>query len=355
MMEVLRVLLIGPLPPPIGGTAVSFRALAESLERRSDVRAYVVDSSGVRGRGLAGATRLVKLFWRLVVLIGRVDVVALAVATTGLHALGAPVALLAGASRTPLIVRKFAGTELSGFDPVRRAIMIWTLRRARLYLAQTKALVASAEEIGVKGVRWYPNSRPMPPLADGLPTGRACSRFVYLGQIRRQKGIRELIDAGERLAADATIDVYGTLGYDLPESAFDGLSRVRYRGPLDPGEVHDVLARYDALVLPSYSEGYPGVVLEAYGAGLPVVTTRLPSLIELVDDTSGVLVEAGDAEALYDAMKRLSEDATLSDRLRAGVRERRGDFSDAIWHERFVEFCFEAARADAVTPPQEAD
>ena len=344
----IRMLLIGPLPPPLGGTAVSFRALVETLERRSDLTTDVVDSSGVRGCGPAGVVRLARLLWRLVTAIPRADVVALNVATTGLHVLGAPVAVLAGITRKPLIVRKFAGTELSCFGPVTRAVMVWTLRRARLYLAQTKALVESAEAIGLTNVRWYPNSRPMPALPEEPPGERTCRRFVYLGQIRRPKGIRELIEAGERFGEDVVVDVFGTLGYDVPRSAFDGLSRVHYRGVLDPTDVHDVLARYDALVLPSYhaGEGYPGVVLEAYGAGLPVLTTRWRSLPELVDETSGILVEPRDADALHHAMKRLTEDAELYTRLRRGVRARRDEFSDTIWHERFVEFCREVALAE---------
>ncbi len=342
----IRVLLIGPLPPPLGGTAVSFRALVETLERRSDLTTDVVDSSGVRGRGLAGAARLVRLLWRLVTAVPRADVVALNVATTGLHVLGAPVAVLARITRKPLIVRKFAGTELSRFGPITRAVMVWTLRRARLYLAQTKALVESAEAIGLTNVRWYPNSRPMPALPEEPTCERTCRRFVYLGQIRRAKGIHELIEAGERFGEDVVVDVFGTLGYDVPKSAFDGLSRVHYRGAIDPAEVHSVLGRYDALVLPSYREGYPGVVLEAYGAGLPAVTTSQPPLPELVDASSGILVEPRDADALHDAMKRLNEDAELYARLRRGVRERRDEFSDAIWHERFVELCREVASTD---------
>jgi glycosyltransferase involved in cell wall biosynthesis len=339
----LRILLIGPLPATLGGTAVSFRALVETLERHGGVSVDVVDSSGIRGRGPVGAIRLARLLWRLVTTVGRVDVVALNVATTGLDALGAPVAALAAIARKPLIIRKFGGTDLSSFGRSRRAMMVWTLRRARLYLAQTKALVKSAEAIGLRCVRWYANSRPMPPLPDEPSGERVCRRFVYLGQVRREKGIRELIAAGERLSGSVVVDVLGTLGYDVPGSAFDGLSRVRYRGAVEPGEVHDVLARYDALVLPSYKEGYPGVVLEAYGAGLPVVTTRREPLPELVDDTSGILVEPRDADALHAAMKRLIDDAELYARLRRGVRARRGEFSDAIWHERFVEFCREAA------------
>ena len=346
MSDRLRLLLIGPLSTSVGGITVSFRALVETLERSRDIDVRVIDSSVVRGRGAGGALHFVRLLWRIARAIPGADIVALNVATTGLPVLGPPVAVLAGVRGTPLVVRKFGGTELSSFGPFRRSAMFWTLRRARLYLAQTRALVRSAGEAGLVRVRWFANSRPMPPLPDDPPGGRACRRFVYLGQLRRAKGVLELIAAGERLEGETRVDVFGTLGYDVPESAFHGLRLVRYMGPLDPSDTHDVLSRYDALVLPSYSEGYAGVVLEAYGAGLPVVTTRTAPLTEIVDETSGVLVEPRDAEALHDAMKRLVDDPELYAGLRRGVRARREEFSDAVWHERFVEFCREAARGE---------
>jgi len=341
----VRLLLAGPLSPPLGGTTVPFERLVKSLSERSDVAVSVVRTTGIRGGGLASLARAAALVRRLSRAIPRVDVVTLHVATSGLHIAGPLVACLSGRHGVPFVIRKFGGTDPREGGAVRWSLIRWALRRAGLYLAETKALVAEARADGIERARWFPNSRPMPPLPD-RPAGEEdrCTRFVFLGQVRGEKGIRELIRAGERLGDGTAVDVYGPLGFDIDESAFSGLSRVRYRGVLAPEGVHAALASYDALVLPSYGEGYPGAVIEAYAAGLPVVCTRGPALLELVDESSGILVEPRDAEALHEAMLALTRDPTLAARLRAGVAARRGEFSEGIWNERFVAYCRELVK-----------
>ena len=341
--DTLRILMAGPLPPPLGGTTVSFRSLVDALEARGDVAVRVVSTGGVRGRGLAGVAALFRLAGRTAKELCSADVVALFASTTGLHVLAPLFAQLARRSAVPLIIRKFGGSDFSNYAPPRRASILWGLRGAALYLAQTKALVERAKAAGLAHTEWYPNSRPMPELPDKDESGeRTCRRFVFLGQMRGVKGVRELAEAAELLPAGVTIDVYGTLGFDVTEAELSAAARLDYRGTANPDEVHDILSSYDALVLPTYheGEGYPGVVLEAYGAGLPVVSTRWRAIPELVDDgATGLLVEPRDAGSLRDAMLSLVDNAELYVRLREGVRERRGEFSDEIWSQRFVEHC----------------
>jgi len=344
----LNLLLAGPLPPPLGGTTVLFERLVRRLGECEDVSVEVIDTGRVRGRGLAGVVRFFRLIIDIVRRARGRDVVTLHVSTSGLHAIGPPVALAARLRSTPLVVRKFGGTDFFEYSPLRRCLILWTLRRADLYLAETRDLVERARSAGLANAAWYANSRPMPELpaepVSELPgeSRRGCRRFVFLGQIHGGKGVRELVEAAERLPEGVTVDIYGPLGFDVQESELTGRERVTYRGSIDPDDVHATLLSYDALVLPSYhhGEGYPGVILEAYAAGLPVVSTRWRAIPELVDNgVTGLLVEPRDAEGLRGAMLSLVEDAGFYARLREGARARRSEFSDEIWSQRFVEYC----------------
>jgi glycosyltransferase involved in cell wall biosynthesis len=339
-----RILMIGPLPPPVGGTTVLFDRLARALERRDDVSVEVVPTTGVRGRGPGTMARLMR---RLVEAIGRAHIATLHVSTSALHVLGPTAAFFARRARVPLIVRKFGGTDFADYAALRRGAILRALRASDLYLAETKSLVDAARRLGLQDVEWFPNSRPMPELPPEPRDPRPCRRFVFLGEVRGGKGIGELIDAGDALGEGIAVDVYGPLGFDVEESAFRGA--VRYRGVVDPEEIHEMLLGYDALVLPSYhpGEGYPGAVLEAFAAGLPVVCTRWRALPELVGASCGLLVEPRDAEGLAGAINLLAGDGALCARLRRGVRERRLEFSDERWHERFVGYCREVLKARA--------
>ena len=81
----------------------------------------------------------------------------------------------------------------------------------------------------------------------------------------------------------------------------------------------------DLCVIPSlWPETGPITVLDAFGAGLPVIGSRLGGIMELVrDGVDGLLFDAGDASALQECILRLFHDPVLLKRLRAGIQPNR--------------------------------
>jgi len=274
------------------------------------------------------------------------DVITPHVVKGGLFALTPAVSLIARAFGRPFVLRKFGGLDYRLGPALLRGITSSGVRTADIFLVETKEQVDGARSQGIDHARWYPNNRPMPELseerADAQPV---CRRFLYLGRIESGKGVCELLEVAEGLAGDLVVDICGTLGYDIPEERLARCSGVAYRGPPPPEAVPAVLRSYGALVIPTHhaGEGYPGVVTEAYAAGMPVICTRWQALPELVDESTGILVEPWDADDLRRAMIRLHDDPELFRMLRAGVGKRRRDYDSAVWAERFVAYCREVA------------
>ena len=90
-----------------------------------------------------------------------------------------------------------------------------------------------------------------------------------------------------------------------------------------------------ALILSSRIEGQPGVIVEAQGAGLPVVATSVGGVPELLADNRGILVAAGDAGALRAALERVLAGA-LPD-LQAAREHARLTFAPAVVAARFAQ------------------
>ena len=343
----LRILLAGPLPPPIGGASVLFRMLVEGLRDSGKAEVIVVNTSP--GTGGTGAIRALLRSARILFLIPwrgrRAGVWSLHANLRGRIYLGPPVYWLSRLLRKPLINRSFAGVfdqQLEALPPLHRSLLTRTYFRAEACLFETRRLTEHFRRLGIRNAVWFPNCTKTFLDAD-RPRGGPCRRLVFLGRIQREKGVDLLLGLAERLPEGTFLDLYGPLdaGYEARDLNERGRERIVYRGVLQPEEVAERLWAYDALVLPTFSrtEGYPGVILEAYAHGLPVITTSLPSILEIVDATSGITVPPEDPEALGAAIHRLCEDEGLFGSLQAGARAKAAAFSDGERTHQFLALC----------------
>lgn len=338
------ILVIGTLPPPIGGTSVSLQHLTEVLNSRSDVDLKIINTSGLRDKKILVC--LLK-FCTALAKIARMsrycDIISLHIGLQALPILSPFVFALSLFYKKPLVIRRFGGNDHSELWWPFFRIVDPILRHVSFYLVQTKAQVESAFACGFKNVAWFPTSRPC--VFDGYPIvkGTKCRRFVFLSQVKLSKGIPEIISAAQVLPDDFIVDIYGPFYDGLNEKFFSG-TRVSYRGQVEPEKVPDVLKEYDALLLPTYysGEGYPGVILEAFSLGMPVITTRWKSIPEIVDEKCGILIAPRDPSALTEAILELGCNQDLYNKLSVGATERHRSFSLEFWADKFVMFCKQA-------------
>ena len=152
--------------------------------------------------------------------------------------------------------------------------------------------------------------------------------FVFVGRIVRDKGINELVKAFDRLHLehnDVRLVLVGPREDDLDPVLPETLDRIdRGDGIEVVGKQSDVRSFYadaDALVFPSYREGFPNVVIEAGAMGLPSIVTDINGSREIIiDGENGVIVPPQNEEALYQAMKLFVEDSELTQSLAANAR-----------------------------------
>jgi colanic acid/amylovoran biosynthesis glycosyltransferase len=168
------------------------------------------------------------------------------------------------------------------------------------------------------------------------PVGREASAgfsILSVGRLVAVKGYGVLVEAVASLVA-ADLDARLTLVGDGPQrgalEAFvsqRGLSdRVRFAGRVGQDEIGAYYRAADVFCLPSFAEGVPVVLMEAMASGLPVVSTRVNGIPELVEDgVSGLLVAPGRSDLLAAALRELAEDpahrAELGQAGRARVAE----------------------------------
>lgn len=159
---------------------------------------------------------------------------------------------------------------------------------------------------------------------------RAASSITCIGRLVPEKGQALLIEAVARLK-DAGYDIKLSLVGDGPNRA-ELESQVRkwgvdhevsFLGALSPPQVAEVLRRTDVFCLPSFAEGVPIVLMEAMAMQLPVISSRVMGVPELIEDgVSGRLIRPGSSDDLVGALSQLLGDPDLRRRLGQAARAR---------------------------------
>jgi glycosyltransferase involved in cell wall biosynthesis len=148
---------------------------------------------------------------------------------------------------------------------------------------------------------------------------------LFVGMLERSKDLGTLADAWRLVAervpeARLTIVGRGALEDVVHRLLDDYPGRVEHVPEAPPAEVAERMDGATFLVLPSRSEGLGRVIIESFTRGRPVVATRVGGIPDLVEDgVSGLLVPAGDAARLAEAMGRVLADRELAERLAAGA------------------------------------
>lgn len=148
-------------------------------------------------------------------------------------------------------------------------------------------------------------------------------RGVFVGSLRELKGVDVLIEAMAALRDRGTNHSLWIVGDGPEREKLEDLvrklrltDRIAFTGQVPHDEVGSWMAEADYMVLPSFSEGRPNVVYEAFAVGTPVVATDIPGTSELIaDGERGLLVPVKDPAALADAMEKVGGNEVLSQHL----------------------------------------
>lgn len=132
---------------------------------------------------------------------------------------------------------------------------------------------------------------------------------TYVGRLVESKGLGELLEAFVELRARCPEAMLALVGDGVMRERLRGLVAaagladcVRMPGAMEHAGVAEWICASDLLTLPSWSEGYPNVLVEALACGCPVVATDVGGAGEIVGPASGILVPPRAPAALADAL-----------------------------------------------------
>ena len=164
---------------------------------------------------------------------------------------------------------------------------------------------SSAGLIPTDKLRYKPQFMSNPP--DVIPWEQRRNRIVFMGRLSREKGAHILLEAFERWgnSAPELVIVGSGLEAEYLKNRFPS-SNIQWLGQLSPEKAVEVLAQSRLLVFPSICfEGFPMVVREAVACGVPILSTDLGPMADIVQESFGQHFMSGNTQDLLEKMQNL--------------------------------------------------
>ncbi len=342
-----RILVLAPLPPPVGGDTITSKRLVESrFWEQAGFEVDYIDTSPGEGvkttevrRSWKDPGRAVRIIGELAFNLPRADFVLLWANSSFIVSLGIPVMRMFRMFRKPYIVKPFGSMladRIDALGAVRRRSVVSLLNRAEHVLPETRMHAGELTErsgIDPERIVLFPNMIPDGLILDERPKREFSGRCIFIGQVKAEKGIFDIVEA-MRSRKEFSCDFYGQIIDRDNEKFFDEIDscpNCHYKGILSSEEIMETLDRYDVLLLPTYhqGEGYPAVILEAFAAGVPVITTKWKAIPELVEDGKrGILIRPSSPGHITGALDLLGRDVQLYDSLAENAFEYVRGFSE---------------------------
>lgn len=191
-----------------------------------------------------------------------------------------------------------------------------------------KYLIPTAKKLGLKRFKVIPNGVNVNKFSNARPPEDIIKQkdeiiITYVGRFDKVKGFDILLEASEgilKIYKNVTFLFVGGVKTKTEKLHKATNNRVIFKG--FRGDIPNIMAISDIVVLPSFAEGLPATVMEAMAAKVPVIASSVGGVLCLIEDyKTGLLVQPGDVKALEGKLGELIENKELREKLGRNAHE----------------------------------
>ena len=348
-----NLLIIGPLPPPIQGETTAIKTILDSKKIRNEFNIDVINTSMGKKSGTVGSFSFRKLLRDLRIIIKllkqvylnnlnkKFDIVYLSISQTKLGLLRDLIILNIVSLKTKYLIVHLHGNNLGNtidlFGSIGKKIISNTFKKVDLGIVLGENLINNYRGL-ISSVKIVQNGVDDVVTKDNNIILRNNKnqdqevKIIYLSNLIKAKGFIDLIEACIDLIRDG-LNIKLTLAgaiYDQLEAEMIfkkveklGLKKfINYVGIVEGEEKRKLLLESDIMVLPTKYpvEGQPLSILEGMSAGLPIISSEIGCIPEMVTD-NGILLKEVNINSLKEAIKYLIDSKDV--RIEMGLRSRK--------------------------------
>lgn len=292
----------------VGGIIIQFEDFLEWLEE-SGIPVFAIDSNKKNYRNKL--TALLGIWAGIITHLAKADRIVLHATYNDCLAIAPLVVILAKLTGKKMVLRKFAGSfdqDYQRSGPFKQMILRLVMKYSDLLFFETRYLVNFGRKFN-PNVYQFSNARK--PYLQETPGKIYQRKLLFLSQIMKEKGIEQFIQLKQQLSSGFAFTAVGPLVDKKYNENYFRSEGIVYKGAVLPEHVHEVLHEHDFLVLPTFwsGEGYPGVVIEAFGAGTPVIATTLRGISEIIESgRNGFLFNHDDLKPVVDFISNMDQE-----------------------------------------------
>ncbi len=186
-------------------------------------------------------------------------------------------------------------------------------KNLRHIIVESMQMQVALREMGFKNVIYKPNFKHIPEIKSKYSKPGEVMKLVYLSRITPEKGVELILNALDEINRDRLlfqIDFYGPVDHTYDPNRFaETISKcdfASYRGILDMEDPksYEILSSYDLFVFPTcyYEEGFPGALIDALLAGVPILASDFRFSREIINENIGYIFRFCDKEDLIDKL-----------------------------------------------------
>lgn len=186
-----------------------------------------------------------------------------------------------------------------------RPIMIWLSIKSDFVYCFGGKITEKLLSLGLEQRRILLNSNGIEQqfLRSSFVSSSAPRKFVFIGRNEPRKGVGELFDAIKRLASTGAVFEFHFIGFKSEN--LNKINGVHFYGEIrEANQIISILDQCDCLVIPSYAEGMPTVILEAMARGLAIIGTDVGAVSRMIEG-NGILLDSPDKKKLADAIQEV--------------------------------------------------
>ncbi|MDT8421232.1 MAG: glycosyltransferase family 4 protein [Desulfuromonadales bacterium] len=360
----LRICMVAPLPPPYGGISHWSAMMKKYAASQTNIQLEFVDIAP-RWRAIhdlshwkriiGGLLQTLRDSWRLLVRLIQDRPQIIHLTTSGQLAVFRDLLLMIIAKTflVPVIYHIRFGRVP---DIAERSTREWFLMKLAMRMAHT---VIAIDGLTRKAINKYlplvkieqiPNCVNFSALPQNNDQSSDISKVVFIGWVIPTKGVEELLAAWSQMHMPGwQLDIVGPGDQNYQKALLEKYQpqNISFHGELSHGAAMNLLSTADCFVLPSYTEGFPNVVLEAMALGKPIVATNVGAIPEMLEGQCGIVVKPQSVKELKIALQTVLENEVLRKSIGvSALSKAHSEYSLEVVFKKYLNVWQEAARKE---------